>query len=74
MFFVNYNSEGKIISYCGAPDASHNDAPEGCQTLVFAADIPGFINFNGVCAMKVDVERKLLVFLNPVTIPAPIGG
>lgn len=74
MFFVNYNSEGKIISYCGAPDASHNDVPEGCETLKFASDVPGFINSNGVCMMQVDVENKVLVFKNPVTIPKPIGG
>lgn len=72
MFFVNYNAEGKIISYTGAPDASHNDVPENCLTLKFASDIPGFINSNGVLMMKVDVEKKLLVFLHPATIPSPI--
>jgi len=74
MFFVNYNSAGNIISYCGAPDAAHNDVPDGCETLKFASDVPGFINSNGQCMMKVDVEKKLLVFTNPVTIPAPIEG
>lgn len=74
MFFVNYDSSGNIISYTGAPDASDNAAPEGCGTLTFASDIPGFLNSNGVCIMKVDTVNKVLVFINPVTIPKPISG
>ncbi len=73
MFFVNYNSDGKIVNYTGAPDASHNDCPADCQTLVFASDIPGFINSNGALMMKVDAVNKVLVLINPQTIPAPIG-
>ena len=73
MFFVNYNSNGNIVSYSGGADGSGNECPSDCQTLVFASDIPGFINSNGACMMKVDVENKLLVFINPQTIPKPIG-
>ena len=74
MFFVNYDSSGNIVSYCGAPDVSDNDCPQDCSTLIFSSDIPGFINSNGGLMMQVDVEKKILVFKNPVTIPAPIGG
>ena len=74
MFFVNYNSDGHIISYTSAPDALHNAVPDGCFMLTFANDIPGFINSNGVCMMKVDVNKKLLVYINPAVIPEPIAG
>ena len=73
MFFVNYASDGKIVSYSGAPDGSLHECPADCETLVFAAEIPGFINSNGACMMKVDVEKKELVLINPQVIPKPIA-
>lgn len=73
MFFVNYDPAGNIRSYCGAPYASHNDVPDDCNTLVFASDIPGFINSNGTLMMRVDIEKKELVFINPTSIPKPIA-
>ena len=72
MFHVNYNSDGAIIGYGSSKeDAAVNDAL-GLKTLTFNCDIPGFINSNGACMMKVDVENRLLVFKNPTTIPKPI--
>lgn len=74
MFFVNYDLKtGEIISYTGAQDDTDNDVSAEHGTLKFTSDIPGFINSNGACMMKVDVENKVLVFKNPVTIPKPIG-
>ena len=76
MFFVNYLPTGQIVSYTGTPgtaDASVNDCPAGCSTLSFSQDeIPGFINSNGACMMQVDTTNNVLVYINPVAIPAPI--
>jgi hypothetical protein len=74
MFFVNYNpTTGAIVSYSGGPDRLEHECPGGCEVLAFASDIPGFINTNGALMMKVDVENKVLVFINPVSIPKPIS-
>ena len=73
MFFVNYNEAGNIVSYTEGEDASHNVAPADCKTLTFASAVPGLINSNGACLMKVDTKKKELVLINPVTIPKPIG-
>ncbi len=73
MFYVHYQSEtGNIVSYGSVNDDAAGNTAAGLKTLTFNCDIPGFIDTNGRCMMKVDVERRLLVFKNPTTIPAPI--
>ena len=73
MFTVNYDKSGNIVSYQGGVDASDNVCPDGCSSMSFATDIPGFFGVNDQPTMKVDIVNNLLVFINPVTIPAPIS-
>lgn len=73
MFFVSYNSTGAVVSYSEGSDISTHDQPKDCETLTFATVIPGFTTPSGSCTMKVDLEKKELVFINPKTIPKPLG-
>lgn len=73
MFTVNYTPDGNIVSYQGGVNASDNVCPAGCSSMSFASDIPGFFNVNNEPAMKVDTVNNVLVFINPVVIPAPIS-
>lgn len=75
MFNVNYDDKtGRIVSYQegGAPE--DNIPPEGCSTLSFASFYAPMFDENGTIKMKVDVENKELVFLNPVVIPKPVSA
>lgn len=73
MFLVSYNKNtGAIVNYSN--DADDHNTPDGCETLSFASEIPGFLYASGTCAMKVDLEKKELVLINPQTIPKPIAG
>lgn len=75
MFNVNYENEtGRIVSYQEGGTPEDNNTPEGCSTLSFTSVYAPMFDENGVIRMKVDVENKELVFLNPVVIPKPVSA
>lgn len=70
IFRVNYDMKtGEIVSYQEGGLDTDNYAGEGCATLVFSAPFTQMFDANNNIAMRVDVQQKQLVFLNPVEIP-----
>jgi hypothetical protein len=71
-FKVNYDlTTGDIVSYQEGGTPEDNNCPDGCGTLVFASVFQQMFDYTRI-TMKVDTEKKELVFINPVMIPKPL--